>query len=54
MSIYATLRTVPSKSNRPNKIFYITRGASAELVYPLNMFRIEDIDQITFIFKQNK
>ena len=52
MSIYATLRTTPSKCNRAHEMIYITRGASAELVYPLNMFGIEDIDQITFIFKQ--
>lgn len=56
MSIYATLHTAPTCRNIHHDIIYITRGASAELVYPLydKVFRYEDIEQITFTFKQGK
>lgn len=55
MSIYATLRTMPS-CVPTHEVIYITRGASAELVYPLydKVFRFEDIEQVTFTFKQGK
>lgn len=55
MSIYATLRTTPS-CQHTHEVIYITRGASAELIYPLydKVFRFEDIEQITFTFKQGK
>lgn len=55
MSIHATLHTAPT--SRPvQEMIYITRGASAELLYPLHdkVFRAKDIDQITFTFKQGK
>ena len=55
MGIHATLRTAPT--SRPvHEMIYITRGASAELLYPLHdkVFRAQDIDQITFTFKQGK
>lgn len=56
MSIYATLHTVPTRCIKPHKMIYITRGASAQLTYPVfdKVFRLEDIEQITFIFKQGK
>lgn len=55
MSIYATLRTTPT-CNHTHEVIYITRGASADLVYPLydKVFRFEDIEQLTFTFKQGK
>lgn len=55
MSIYATLHTHPT-CNATHEIIYITRGATAELIYPLydKAFRFEDIEQITFTFKQGK
>lgn len=55
MSIYATLRTTPS-CQHTHEVIYITRGASAELIYPLydKVFRFEDIEQLTFTFKQGK
>jgi hypothetical protein len=55
MSIYATLHTHPT-CQHTHEVIYITRGASAELVYPLydKVFRFEDIEQGTFIFKQGK
>lgn len=55
MSIYATLRTTPS-CQHTHEVIYITRGASAELIYPLydKVFRFGDIEQITFTFKQGK
>jgi hypothetical protein len=55
MSIYATLRTTPTCSHT-HEVIYITRGASAELMYPLydKVFRFEDIEQLTFTFKQGK
>jgi hypothetical protein len=55
MSIYATLHTHPT-CHHTHEVIYITRGASAELVYPLydKVFRFEDIEQITFTFKQGK
>ena len=55
MSIYATLHTHPTRS-QVHEVIYITRGATAELVYPLydKVFRFEDIEQITFTFKQGK
>ena len=52
MSIYATLHTAPTKSVTTHEMIYITRGASAMLVYPLQ-FSIEDIEQTTFLFKQS-
>ena len=55
MSIYATLHT-HTTCNQVHEVIYITRGATAELVYPLydKVFRFEDIEQITFTFKQGK
>lgn len=55
MSIYATLHTHPT-CNATHEMIYITRGATAELIYPLydKAFRFEDIEQITFTFKQGK
>jgi hypothetical protein len=55
MSIYATLHTHPTCPHT-HEVISITRGASAELVYPLydKVFRFEDIEQGTFIFKQGK
>jgi hypothetical protein len=55
MSIDATLHTHPT-CYHTHEVIYITRGASAELVYPLydKVFRFEDIEQITFTFKQGK
>lgn len=55
MSIYATLHTHPT-CQPAHEVIYITRGASAELIYPLydKVFRYEDIEQITFTFKQGK
>ena len=55
MSIYATLRTTPT-CNHTHEVIYITRGATAELMYPLydKVFRFEDIEQVTFTFKQGK
>jgi hypothetical protein len=55
MSIYATLHTAPT-CNRTHEMIYITRGASAQLTYPLfdKVFRAEDIEQVTFMFKQGK
>lgn len=55
MSIYATLHTRPTCCHT-HEVIYITRGASAELVYPLynKVFRFKDIEQITFTFKQGK
>lgn len=56
MSIYATLRTAPTSCNHSHEMIYITRGASAELTYTLfdKVFRVEDIEQLTFSFKQGK
>jgi hypothetical protein len=56
MSIHATLHTTPTKCNQTHEMIYITRGASAELVYPLfdKVFRLEDIEQVTFTFRQGK
>ena len=53
--IYATLHTHPTHTPT-HEMIYITRGATAELVYPLydKVFRFEDIEQITFTFKQGK
>jgi hypothetical protein len=55
MSIYATLHTGPSHVPA-HEVIYITRGATAELTYPLydKVFRFQDVDQITFTFKQGK
>jgi hypothetical protein len=55
MSIYATLHTHPTCPHT-HEVISITRGASAELVYPLQdkVFKFEDIEQITFTFKQGK
>lgn len=55
MSIYATLHTTPT-CNHTHEVIYLTRGASAELIYPLydKVFRFTDIEQITFTFKQGK
>ena len=55
MSIYATLHTHPT-CNVAHEIIYITRGATAELIYPLydKAFRFEDLEQVTFTFKQGK
>lgn len=56
MSIYATLHTAPSSCTHSHEMIYITRGASAELIYPLydKVFRVEDIEQVTFTFKQGR
>ena len=56
MSIYATLHLNPTKNRPVHEVIYITRGASAEVIYPLydKVFRFEDIEQITFTFKQGK
>jgi hypothetical protein len=57
MSIYATLHTHPTCSQvHTHKVIYITRGATAKLVYPLQDkgFKFEDIEQMTFTFKQGK
>jgi hypothetical protein len=56
MSIYATLHNKPTKCTYKHEMIYITRGASATLVYPLfdKVFKSEDIEQITFIFKQGR
>lgn len=55
MSIYATLHTHPTCSPIPKPIC-ITRGASAQLTYPLSdkTFSVEDIEQVVFMFKQGK
>lgn len=55
MSIYATLHTKPT-CNRIPEVIYITRGSTAELIYPLydKAIRFEDIEQLTFTFKQGK
>jgi hypothetical protein len=55
MSIYATLHTTPT-CNHTHEVIYLTRGASAELTYPLydKVFRFTDIEQVTFTFKQGK
>lgn len=55
MSIRATLHIHPTC--RPSReVIYITRGASAELIFPLydKVYRFEDIEQVTFTFKQGK
>lgn len=56
MSIYATLHVHPT--HRPtHEMIYITRGASAELMYILydrNLTLDDDIEQITFTFKQGR
>lgn len=55
MSIYATLRATPTHVPT-HEVIYITRGASAELIYPLydKVFRFEDVEQVTFTFKQGR
>ena len=55
MSIHATLHTAPT-SRLVHEMIYITRGASAELVYPLynKVFSFKDIEQLTVTFKQGK
>ena len=55
MSLYATLHLHPTHQHT-HEVIYITRGASAELIYPLydKVFRFEDIEQVTFTFKQGK
>ena len=55
MSIYATLHVHPT--HRPtHEMIYITRGASAELVFPLydKVYTFSDIEQVTITFKQGK
>lgn len=55
MSIYATLHVHPTP--RPtHEMIYITRGASAELMYILydRNLTLADIEQITFTFKQGR
>lgn len=54
MSIHATLQVAPTRRNKAHEMIYITRGASAQLTYPLKLFSIDDIDQITFILKQGR
>ena len=55
MSIYATLHTHPTCNKLPKPIC-ITRGASAQLTYPISdkTFKAEDIEQVIFMFKQGK
>lgn len=55
MSIHATLHTAPT-SRLVHEMIYITRGASAELVFPLydKVYNFEDIEQVTITFKQGK
>ena len=55
MSIYATLHTAPT-CVPTHEVIYITRGATAELIYPLydKVFRFEDVEQVTFTFKQGR
>ena len=56
-NLYATLRATPSEHHATNDLIYITRGASAELVYKLYdkaYMSIDTIDQATFTFKQGK
>ena len=55
MSIYATLHVHPTQ--RPiHEMIYITRGASAELIFPLydKVYSFNDIEQVTITFKQGK
>jgi hypothetical protein len=56
MGIYATLRTSPTACNHRHEMVYITRGASAELIYYLydKIFDIKDIETVTFTFKQGR
>jgi hypothetical protein len=59
MSIYAKLRATPTKPRPaprlPHTTLCITRGTSAEIVYPLldGIITPEDLDQVTFVFKQD-
>jgi hypothetical protein len=55
MSIYATLHTRPT-CHHTHEVIYITRGASAELMYILynRNLTLTDIEQITFTFKQGR
>jgi hypothetical protein len=55
MSIYATLHTRPT-CHPTHEVIYITRGASAELMYILydRELTLTDIEQITFTFKQGR
>lgn len=55
MSIYATLHVHPTHRST-HEVIYITRGASAELIFPLydKVYSFEDIEQVTFTFKQGK
>ncbi len=55
MSIYATLHVHPT-CHPTHEMIYITRGASAELIFPLydKVYSFADIEQITVTFKQGK
>jgi hypothetical protein len=55
MSLYATLHTHSTNCNN-HGLQYITRGASARLVYSLQdkLFKFEDILQFTVTFKQGE
>ena len=56
-NMYATLGVAPTTSKHQHNMLYITRGASAELFYPLydkSFFRPVDVDQVTFSLRQNK
>ena len=55
LNIKATVGTMPSVSTT-HEITVITRGAAAKLFYtlPAKLYDFDVIDQITFIFKQNK
>lgn len=55
MSIYATLHTTPT-CNQPPEMIYVIRGASAQLTYSVldKAFKIEDIEQVIFMFKQGR
>lgn len=55
MSIYATLHIHPTHRST-HEMIYITRGASAELMYMLydRNLTLDDVEQITFTFKQGR
>jgi hypothetical protein len=56
-NLYATLKVVPTICTNPqHKNFYITRGASADLNFPIynKVYTMSDIDQATFTLKQGR
>lgn len=56
MSIYATLRTTPSRCTKPHEMLYIARGSSATLDFDLaaHAYSFTDLDQIVFLLRQGK